>query len=316
MTRPNRTLWVYLWASLVACAAAPLSAADVQIAAVQFPDNKTVDLPLGRQRPRRARPGRGGSALSQRAGRGRDLVQEASPGAALRRRRDLLRRLGRGPRRHDREPRRAHRPQPVRQRPVPHGPEGIRHPHHGRAVPAGLKALRSHHLHLHRSAAQEGQQHSGDALGLPAGAQLGNPTIGSMVYSGKESLDLDPGPERSAAGDRDARREVRAGRDARRRTSRSRRPRTPSSDGQNKQGVDYARRSVAQSSAAIRDDAAEGSRGRRRRGRRHARGRRCSPSSSSGPPRSSRRPTPSRPRSPRGSRPWPRASRRPPPSSR
>ena len=49
MTRFNRNLWVYLVrASLVAaaCAAAPLSAADVQIAAVQFPDNKTVDLPL------------------------------------------------------------------------------------------------------------------------------------------------------------------------------------------------------------------------------------------------------------------------------
>ena len=43
MTRIARNL---LFAAAVVSLAAPLAAADVQIAAVQFPDNKTVDLPL------------------------------------------------------------------------------------------------------------------------------------------------------------------------------------------------------------------------------------------------------------------------------
>ena len=47
MTRLNRNLfWANLTWAAAACLAAPMSAVDVQLAAVQFPDNKTVDLPL------------------------------------------------------------------------------------------------------------------------------------------------------------------------------------------------------------------------------------------------------------------------------
>ena len=47
MTRLNRNLfWANLTWAAAACLAAPMSAVDVQLAAVQFPDNKTVDLPM------------------------------------------------------------------------------------------------------------------------------------------------------------------------------------------------------------------------------------------------------------------------------
>jgi outer membrane protein OmpA-like peptidoglycan-associated protein len=85
---------------------------------------------------------------------------------------------------------------------------------------------------------------------VPA-ARLGNPSIGSMVYSGKESLDLmqaqsvvqqaqEMGAEKYAP-------------DAVRDANISLAQATNSfKDGQNRQGTDYARRSVAQASAAIR----------------------------------------------------------------
>ena len=216
MTRPNRTLWVYIWASLVACAAAPLSAADVQIAAVQFPDNKTVDLPLAANV--RVAPAQAEAEVRYRNGQAEvEISYKKLPPALLFAgdvtsyvvwvvaRDGTTENLGEL----------IVRSQSGKGR-VPHGPEGIRHAHHGRAVPAGLEALRSHHLHLHRSAAQEGQQHSGDALGLPAGAQAREPDDRQHGVLGQRIPRPHPGPERPAAGDRDGRREVRAGRHARR----------------------------------------------------------------------------------------------------
>ena len=251
MTRPNRTLWVYLWASLVACAAAPLSAADVQIAAVQFPDNKTVDLPLAANV--RVAPAQAEAEVRYRNGQAEvEISYKKLPPALLFAgdvtsyvvwvvaRDGTTENLG----------------ELIVRSQSGKGQYRTGQKEFGiliTAEPYPL-VLKPSDLIIFTSIAPPPKKASSTPVTLsvfqPA-PKLGNPTIGSMVYSGKESLDLI-----QAQNVLQQATEMHAEKyapDAMRDANISLSQATNSfRDGQNKQGVDYARRSVAQSSAAIR----------------------------------------------------------------
>ncbi len=251
MTRLHRSLF---WVNLTAAAAwlaAPLFAADVQLAAVQFPDNKTLDLPLAATT--RVAPGAAEAEVRYRNGQAEvEISYKKVPPAVLFSgdvtsyvvwvvaRDGTTENLGEL---------------------IVRSQSGSAEYRTGQkefgllitAEPYPL-VLKPSELVVFTSIAPPPKKASSTPVTLGSFApapRLGNPTIGSMVYSGKESLDLiqaqgvlqqaqQLGAEKYAP-------------DAMRDAGISLAQATNSlKDGQNRQGVDYARRSVAQSSAAIR----------------------------------------------------------------
>jgi len=254
MTRFNRNLWVYLVrASLVAaaCAAAPLSAADVQIAAVQFPDNKTVDLPLAADV--RVAPAWAEAEVKYRKGQAEvEISYKKLPPALLFAgdvtsyvvwvvaRDGTTENLGEL---------------------IVRSQSGSAEYRTGQkefgiliTAEAYPLVLKPSALVIFTSIAPPPKKASSTPVTLsifqPA-PRVGNPTIGSMVYSGKESLDL-----MQAQNVLQQATQMHADKyapDAMRDANISLAQASNSfKDGQKTQATDYARRSVAQASAAIR----------------------------------------------------------------
>ena len=254
MTRPNRNLWVYLVrASLVAaaCAAAPLSAADVQIAAVQFPDNKSVDLPLAADV--RVAPAWAEAEVKYRKGQAEvEISYKKLPPALLFAgdvtsyvvwvvaRDGTTENLGEL---------------------IVRSQSGSAEYRTGQkefgiliTAEAYPLVLKPSALVIFTSIAPPPKKASSTPVTLSSfqpAPRVGNPTIGSMVYSGKESLDLIQA--QNVVQQATQMHAEKYAPDAMRDANISLAQATNSfKDGQKTQGTDYARRSVAQASAAIR----------------------------------------------------------------
>ncbi len=252
MTRLNRNLfWANLTWAAAACLAAPMSAVDVQLAAVQFPDNKTVDLPLAPTT--RVAPAFAEAEVRYRNGQAQIEVSYKKLPPALLFSGDVTSYVVWVV---------------ARDGATENLGELIVRSQSGKAeYRTGQKefgllitaeayplVLKPSELVIFTSIAPPPKKASSTPITLSSFQPLprmGNPTIGSMEYSGKESLDLiqaqnvlqqaqQMGAEKYAP-------------DAMRDANTSLAQATNSfKDRQNRQGVDYARRSVAQASAAIR----------------------------------------------------------------
>ncbi len=248
MTRLHRNL--FTWA-VALCLAAPLSAVDVQIAAVQFPDNKTVDLPLAPTT--RVAPAFAEAEVRYRNGQAEvEVSYKKLPPAVLFSgdvtsyvvwvvaRDGATENLG----------------ELIVRSQSGKGQYRTGQKEFGLLITAEAYplVLKPSELVVFTSIAPPPKKASSTPVTLGSFApapRMGNPTIGMMVYSGKESLDLiqaqgvlqqaqQMGAEKYAP-------------DAMRDANISLAQATNSfKDGQKTQGTDYARRCVAQASAAIR----------------------------------------------------------------
>ena len=248
MTRLHRNL--FTWAAAL-CLAAPLSAVDVQLAAVQFPDNKTVDLPLAPTT--RVAPAFAEAEVRYRNGQAEvEVSYKKLPPAVLFSgdvtsyvvwvvaRDGATENLG----------------ELIVRSQSGKGQYRTGQKEFGLLITAEAYplVLKPSELVIFTSIAPPPKKASSTPVTLGSFApapRLGNPTIGMMVYSGKESLDLiqaqgvlqqaqQMGAEKYAP-------------DAMRDANTSLAQATNSfKDGQKTQGTDYARRCVAQASAAIR----------------------------------------------------------------
>src|SRR5262245_4814951 len=240
----------------LACAAAawlaaPLSAAEVQIAAVAFPDNKSVDLPLAANV--RVAPAQAEAEVKFRNGQGEIEISYKQLPPALLFSGDVtsyvvwaVARDGTTENLGELIVRKQSGDAEFRTGQTEFGLLIT-------AEPCPL-ALRPSELVCFTSIAPPPKKGRSTPVTLTSFTplpRLGNPTIGSMVYSGKESLDLiqaqgvlqqaqQMGAEKYAP---DAMRDA---------TTSLAQASNFFKDGQNRQGVDFARRSVAQASAAIR----------------------------------------------------------------